>query len=132
MDDVGSTDTTSEDSHEVIMYEPGGEDNQVCAKEWKVDKEHVSIAWRNITYVVPEVEGNLIKTKTGKSRTLLNKVSLLGTLIILFRINLKNYVVLNTDFVCQVNGCVKPGECVAVMGPSGCGKSTMLDVLTGR
>ena len=41
--------------------------------------------------------------------------------------SIDNKVILNNAF-----GCVKPGECMAVMGSSGAGKSTLLDILAGK
>eukprot|EP01083_Nonionella_stella_P195902 721186_1 len=39
----------------------------------------------------------------------------------------KNKIILD-----NLNGCVKPGELVAVIGPSGSGKSSFLNCIAGR
>ncbi|MEK4034672.1 ATP-binding cassette domain-containing protein [Methylocystis sp. IM3] len=36
-----------------------------------------------------------------------------------------------TPVLADVNLCVQPGECVAVIGRSGCGKSTLLQIMAG-
>ncbi|ORY29493.1 putative ABC transporter [Rhizoclosmatium globosum] len=42
------------------------------------------------------------------------------------------YTIKDKTLLSGLNGCVEPGQVLAVMGPSGAGKSTFLDVVAGR
>ena len=105
----------------------------------------ISISWENLCLEVPEMKGDLIKYvffffypfplllfQTQPLSPPLSPPSPSFPSFPPFPHPSRRQTGTTRQLLQNVDGCVRRGECIAVMGPSGSGKSTLLDTLTLR